>query len=389
MTDFLNTYAQLSSLNEDAKSDAGKRFWAAAKNNKIDEDSFYEAYEEELKQLGLDVIFWPEKREDGTIGIGKLKHRGVYGEIKKAKEANPSSYAVKACAKLWVLQFVEGAEYQFDIREKEERQRKADELKRKEEEKKRLQQEKLEQQVQEYREMLPDALAAIKPEIVQEYLDAYKITKDDIDLTLFKTNNGEYKVALLPTELFNYHLGPREDVHIRTWLIQMLISEFNEGIREAKRREEQEKYKSNNAIDVIGAGNGGSRTYCTAVLEGDSGALYYLSVKGGYPNISKTLGTEVTDIKYLLQITEPYKVIYTSVHCDSTFGGRGSSDDYYSWDSSKEALLKPILPKEGSYSDPSMDSTTKRVSNGDGRNLSLMDNIDSWMVRDCRHWSLD
>ena len=26
---------------------------------------------------------------------------------------------------------------------------------------------------------------------------------------------------------------------------------------------------------------------------------------------------------------------------------------------------------------------------GDGRNLSLMDNIDSWMVRDCRHWSLD
>jgi hypothetical protein len=36
-----------------------------------------------------------------------------------------------------------------------------------------------------------------------------------------------------------------------------------------------------------------------------------------------------------------------------------------------------------------MDSTTKRVFKGDGRNLSLMDNIDSWMVRDCRHWSLD
>lgn len=100
MTNFLDTYAQLSSLNEDAKLDAGKRFWAAAKNNKIDENSFYEAYEEELNQLGLTSIFWPRKREDGTIGLGKLKHRGVYGEIKKAKDANPNSYAVKACAKL-------------------------------------------------------------------------------------------------------------------------------------------------------------------------------------------------------------------------------------------------------------------------------------------------
>ncbi len=381
MTDFLITYEQLSSLNEDAKSDAGKRFWAAAKNNKIDEESFYEAYEEELKQLGLDSIFWPRKREDGTIGLGKLKHRGVYGEIKKAKETNPNSYAVKACAKLWALQFVEGAEYTFDIREKEAQQRKADELKR-------LEQERQEQALQEYRDILPDALSAIKPEIVQEYLDAYNITKDDIDFTISKSYSGEEKISLLPTKLFTYLVYPK-NVDLRTWVMQILVNEFNEGIKEAKRREEQERYKSNNAIDVVAADNSDSRTYCTAVLEGDSGALYYLGVNGGRSNVSTVLGTDVTEINYLLQITEPYKVIYTSVHCDSTFGGRGSSNDYYSWDSSREALLKPLLPKEGSYSDPSMDSNTKRVSNGNGKNLSLMDNIDSWMIRDCRHWSLD
>lgn len=389
MTDFLNTYEQLSSLNEDAKSDAGKRFWAAAKNNQIDEDSFCDAYEEELKQLGLDGIFWPHKREDGTISLGKLKHRGVYGDIKKAKEANPNSYAVKACAKLWVLQFVEGAKYNFEIREKEAQQRKADELKRKEEEKKRLEQEKIEQQVQAYRDILPDALAAIDPKLTQEYLDAYKITKDDIDVSSYKAWKDEDKIIVLPSEAYMFSLTPK-DGNILNWLIHMLNSEFEEGIKRAKKREEQEKYKSNNTIDVINKnGYGSSRSVCTAILEGDSGTLYYLGVNGSYPNISTILGTEVTDIRYLLQITEPYKVIYTSVDSDSTFGGRGSSTEYYSWDSSKEALLKPIIPKEGSYSDISMDSETKRVSNGDGKNLSLMDNIDSWMIKDCRHWSLD
>lgn len=389
MTDFLNTYEQLSSLNEDAKSDAGKRFWAAAKNNQIDEDSFCEAYEEELKQLGLDGIFWPHKREDGTISLGKLKHRGVYGDIKKAKEANPNSYAIKACAKLWALQFVEGAKYNFEIREREEQQRRADELKRKEEEKKRLEQEKIEQQVQAYRDILPDALAAINSELTQEYLDTYKITKDDIDVSSYKAWNDEDKIIVLPSEVYMFSLTPK-DGNILNWLIHMLNSEFEDGIKKAKKREEQEKAKSNNVIDVISANNNSDkRTVCTAVLEGDSGALYYLGVNGGRINISDDLGTDVTDINYLLQITEPYKVIYTSVDSDSTFGGRGSSTEYYSWDSSKEALLKPIIPKEGSYSDISMDSETKRVSSGDGKNLSLMDNIDSWMIKDCRHWSLD
>lgn len=391
MTDFLNTYEQLSSLNEDAKSDAGKRFWAAAKNNKIDEDSFCEAYEEELTQLGLDGIFWPHKREDGTIGLGKLKHRGVYGDIKKAKDANPNSYAVKACAKLWALQFVEGAKYNFEIREREEQQRKADELKRKEEEKKKLEQEKIEQQVQAYRDILPDALAAISPELTQEYLDANKITKDDIDVSSYKAWNNEDKIILLPTEVYMFSLTPK-DGNILNWLIHMLNSEFEGGIKKAKKREEQEKAKSNNAIDVIGNNNGSygsTRTVCTAILEGDSGALYCLGVNGSNPNISTDLSKDVTEINYLLQITESYKVIYTSVYHDNTFGGRGSSNDYYSWDSSKEALLKPILPKEGSYSDISMDSETRRVSKGDGKNLSLMDNIDTWVVRNCRHWSLD
>lgn len=381
MTNFINTYEQLSSLNEDAKSDAGKRFWAAAKNNKIDEESFYEAYEEELKQLDLDGIFWPHKREDGTFSLGKLKHRGVYGEIKKAKEANPNSYAVKACAKLWALQFVDGAEYTFEIREKEAQQRRADEFKRREKERQ-------ERNLQKYRDILPDALAAIKPEIVQEYLDAYKITKDDIDVTLIKTNMGDERVVLLPTKIFTYTVNPKE-VNPRTRLIHMLVSEFEEGVKRVEEREAREKAKSNNVIDIIGSSNGNLRAVYNVILEGDSGTLYHLGVNGGRANISSVLGKDVTEINYLLQITEPYKVIYTSVSYDSTFGGRGSSNDYYSWDSSKEALLKPILPKEGSYSDPSMDSTTKRVSKGDGKNLSLMDNIDSWMIRDCRHWSLD
>lgn len=194
---------------------------------------------------------------------------------------------------------------------------------------KRLEQERQERDLQKYRDILPDALAAIKPEIVQEYLDAYNITKDDIDVAIIKTHMGEERVVLLPTKLFTYPVNPKE-MGLRIHVGQMLINEINEGVKRAKRREEQEKYKSNNTIDVIGANNGNSRTVCTAVLEGDSGALYYLGVNGGRSNISNVLGTDVTEIKYLLQITEPYKVIYTSVSYDSTFGGRGSSNDYYS-----------------------------------------------------------
>ena len=90
-------------------------FWNEAKRNRIDDRAFHAAYDAELKELGLMDLF------DDT---GILTSQGVYGRIKKAKEANPDSWAVKALLKMWVLQFKENVKPNSQIwRERDEAQR--------------------------------------------------------------------------------------------------------------------------------------------------------------------------------------------------------------------------------------------------------------------------
>jgi hypothetical protein len=95
---------------------AAKTFWAAAKEGKIDEDSFEAAYRDELVKLKL----WYD-----LMYRGVLKDKSSYGKIKKAAEENPDSWAVKALLKLWVLQFKDNAKSVRKEREEAEAAEKA------------------------------------------------------------------------------------------------------------------------------------------------------------------------------------------------------------------------------------------------------------------------
>lgn len=373
-SDFIELYESLSVLNEDTKSDAGKRFWAAVKNKQIDEASFHTAYDEELTDLGLMDLFNTE---------GALANRGTYGKIKAAKEANPNSWAVKALVKLWALRYVDNVLFSSELAAKELQDKKAAE---RQAELEKRNQEYCEKVLNEYREVLPEALAAIKPELVKQYLEAYNIKESDINFEIVKSSMGENRIAVLPTKLYIYTLK-NDDVNLRSRLISMLTTEFNRGIQEAERAEARKKAQSNDAIDVIKANSHNRDTICNAILMGESGTLYYLYINGGrlISQLSKDLGKEVTQVGYLSDITEEYKVIYTSVSYSptnySTYRDT-ESNTYYSWASSEEALLKPILPElgkgEGSWSYWEVVSIKK----GNGKYYSLMDNIDTWARKD-------
>lgn len=111
----MNWYDELSKLHEDRTFEASQRFWLAAKNSQLDDNSFHFAFDNELEELGLMDIF----NTDGT-----LINSGVYSRIKAAKEANPDSWAVKALLKMWVLQFKDKVKPESQIRrEKAEAER--------------------------------------------------------------------------------------------------------------------------------------------------------------------------------------------------------------------------------------------------------------------------
>jgi hypothetical protein len=91
-------------LTEATDIEASKRFWAAAKNDQIDEVSFHAAFDDELKELGL---------------LDMFDARGVlannYGRILRAQEANPDSWAVRALYKFWKLRYSYGVKSASDI----------------------------------------------------------------------------------------------------------------------------------------------------------------------------------------------------------------------------------------------------------------------------------
>jgi len=92
----LEAFEELDKLNEASKIGASRQFWSAAKNSRLDTYAFHDAFDDELKELGLADIFDRD---------GMLTNQSVYGRIKTAKEANPDSWAIKALHKMWVMQF--------------------------------------------------------------------------------------------------------------------------------------------------------------------------------------------------------------------------------------------------------------------------------------------
>ena len=382
-TDFMKLYEELDILNEDAQTDAASRFWAAAKNKQIDEESFYTAYEDEIKQLGLDSIFWTRKKEDGTVGIERLKHRGVYGDIKKAKEANPNSQAVKAVAKLWALQFVDNAKYQFEIKEKEAKARAEAERKAEVE---RLDKEESDAMIQACRDLLKEALTALKNKSDEErkelerYLKVFNITEDDIDFTIYKGWTNSKSINVLPSRATSFsvqNIYKNKDKLLEK-LISELSTEFSVAVHRASRR-------SADVIDVFKENSQKEDYYCHAILQGESGKLYYVSRNSSYDMnyLKKTLGAEVVSIFNLGDIEEQYKVLYTEVsHSPRNYHTNRdtNSTTYYSWNSSKLSILKKLIPTIGSGQGSWSYWNTEVVESGDGKTYSLMDGIDSWAV---------
>ena len=382
--EFIELYESLSKLNEATDFYASKRFWDKAKIKVIDDRAFHAAYDSELRELGLMDIF----NDDGTF-TGK----NVYGKIKEAKENNPDSWAVKALMKLWALKYVDGILFEVEKANIKEETRKT--------------------LVKEYTDLLPKALAAVDPELLESYLSLYKTTTDNI---IIEISNSNSIMSIRPSAK-EYPVRPTIEVDLDSTdnladLINLLTNTFKAAAeevaklkaekeeRERKQAEErtqqrdaaQQLYKKTSEIDVIRYTN--SNWYCwgIALLLGESGKLYHLYEKGGSEAdyFAKRLNREVIAIKGLKDISEPYKVIYTCVNEDegNHWGGK-KSYTYYSWDSSEQELLKPILPEAGSEDDVATSRSTYSTNYGNGKTLSLVDNIDTWYITSTSHWSLD
>lgn len=117
-SDFFKTYEL---LNESKDPFYSKNFWAWARNNKYNELCFRVAFEDDLKELGINL-------DELFDEYDMFKEKSSYGIIKKALEEHPDSWALKALQKVWVMQF----KYDAKSGTKEEAERRA----RKEEEEK-------------------------------------------------------------------------------------------------------------------------------------------------------------------------------------------------------------------------------------------------------------
>lgn len=110
-SDFLETYEL---LNESKDPFYSKNFWSWAKNNKYNELCFRVAFEDDLKELGINL-------DELFDEYDMFKEKSSYGIIKKALEEHPDSWALKALQKVWVMQF----KYDAKSGTKEEAERRA------------------------------------------------------------------------------------------------------------------------------------------------------------------------------------------------------------------------------------------------------------------------
>ena len=111
-TEFMELLEELDSLYEATDINASKKFWADAKEGKLNDRAFKKAFKDELVTLNLwsliDEEYYSDSRFYTPTHTGSLKEKSSYGSIKKAADENPDSWAVKAMLKMWVLQFKNG-----------------------------------------------------------------------------------------------------------------------------------------------------------------------------------------------------------------------------------------------------------------------------------------
>ncbi len=185
--DFLNTY-----LTEWVDPTYAKKFWAAAKNNIIDISAFHRAYNEEIVDLGLEALFDLFTKPHGYTTSGLLKDKSSYNEIKKAGQVHPDSWALKAMAKLWVLQFVKNAQTTEQI----ENNKKSEEIKIKEQKYQELLNNK-DTIIAKAKEMLKSIDPSIIDNLVKAKQEYAQLNKDNYNIDL-NTDNAKIEISEHP-----------------------------------------------------------------------------------------------------------------------------------------------------------------------------------------------
>jgi hypothetical protein len=162
-----------------AKKAASKKFWSAAKyGNRMEEEAFHTAFDDELKELGMMDMF----DERGILADD-------YGRIKKAKEANPDSWALKALGTLWALRYKDLI--YFKAEEEDQAKRHAEYERQEAEERAEKERKATEQRellTQELKALVPDALKKVDQEALKNYKDAFNVTDADFDVEVASSN---------------------------------------------------------------------------------------------------------------------------------------------------------------------------------------------------------
>jgi hypothetical protein len=158
-----------------------------------------------------------------------------------------------------------------------------------------------------------------------------------------------------------------------TKMLNFLKQGLEGAIEQTRLRKSTKKFR--NEIDIF---NTSSQVSGSAILLGESGTLYEV-----WENGQKELRATVLDSNALVDITEPYEVIYTR-----TYRGNGNHSTYrdtthsvyYSWNSKHEDKLGKSVPKTFGREDGMMGSYTEttKLDAPNSTYHSTADGIDSW-----------
>ena len=383
-TPFMEVFKELNILNEDIDEIASKKFWAAAQERRIDAEAFHAAYDADLRDLGLMDVFTPE---------GTLVNKGVYGKIKAAKETDPSSQAVKALNKLWVLKYVDRIDFPSELAAAEAAAKAAEEDRLRREEKYRQEQEaaKLakEEKLKEYQEILKTYISEVDPSLITTYEQATGVS---VDRGITLRDEGEK-----PAKTWRDKPIPKFGVYYKGWdryhpVLETkfldktaMVNLLTDGlIKTAEFIKYKSVAKELNKIDIFQNNDKSIRNRAQAILLGESGTVYEVSIDYQGNFMLKVDGKTV----HVYMLTEPYEVIYTYTYwedgnrnytnCDSY------STHYYSWNSKYAVLLGKRIPTEFEKVETDLWGyiDTQRVENPAASRrpglFSHADGIDSW-----------
>ena len=369
-TPLLEAFEELDKINEATNYEASKKFWAAAKNKQIDIVSFHAAFDDELETLGLKHLVDYE---------GTLRAYASYGEIKKAIEEHPDSWAVKALQKLWGLIFKDRAPYTPESKEyfntlyasKEAKAAKA----------KAEQEAAKEAKFNGQQELLKTYISKADTRTIAAYERVAGVSAID-GITLVSKGEAvpknwrdrpttQYSLRLEGWGTSSYVIN-EADLLDETVMIKYIEMHLRRATQDIKANAATAEFKQ---IDVFA-----SNRYVDAVLLGESGILYEVGTNGLGKLMINVSGEEPVPA---YKINEPYEVIYTRTSwSDNNHSTRRDSHSaiYYSWNSKYEDKLGNKIPSTYGTSSGYIGDfdETKKVANPTSSYFSHADGIDSW-----------